>query len=262
MQIPLNNMNKCKNCGIETKNSNYCSRKCYWNGMVGKPSNYVHKTGPTGRTGWSKGLTMHNNKSLMHSSLAKKGRVSPFKGKTYEQIYGAERGREMRSRHSGINHGMFGKTHSFVAKKAISNGNKKAILEGRFRPMDNSFKKAGFRKDLNKYFRSSWEANFVRLLNKLGVKWEYEKYRFDLGDRIYIPDFYLVDKKCFVEITGIKSEDKIDKMNKMARLFPEVRIVLLGEEKYNILYKRFCDTIPGWESYRNSINGKMCDTLV
>ena len=40
--------------------------------------------------------------------------------------------------------------------------------------------KSGFRKDLGHSVRSSWEANFSRILKYMKINYEYEKYTFKL----------------------------------------------------------------------------------
>lgn len=55
-------------------------------------------------------------------------------------------------------------------------------------------------------FRSRLEARWAVALDKLGIKWEYEKEGYDLGDLgYYLPDFWLPDQETFVEI---KPENK------------------------------------------------------
>jgi hypothetical protein len=41
--------------------------------------------------------------------------------------------------------------------------------------------------------RSTYEVRVAQALDRLGVKWEYEPRRFDLGYSTYAPDFYLTD---------------------------------------------------------------------
>lgn len=55
----------------------------------------------------------------------------------------------------------------------------------------NGWGKSFIREDLNQHFRSTWEANFARILNYLDIDWEYEKYRIFFEDCSYLPDFYL-----------------------------------------------------------------------
>lgn len=63
------------------------------------------------------------------------------------------------------------------------------------------------------YFRSRLEARWAVFYDKLGIRYEYEKEGYDLGDGIrYLPDFWLPEQDCFVEIkggfSGLKLENK------------------------------------------------------
>lgn len=58
--------------------------------------------------------------------------------------------------------------------------------------------RGGIRDDLGMYFRSRWEANIARLLNRFNIVWQYEPQRFKYPDNedgvlSYCPDFYLPD---------------------------------------------------------------------
>jgi hypothetical protein len=53
------------------------------------------------------------------------------------------------------------------------------------------------------WFRSRLEARWAVFFDYLDIKYEYEKEGYDLGDGIwYLPDFWLPDQECFVEIKG------------------------------------------------------------
>jgi len=52
-------------------------------------------------------------------------------------------------------------------------------------------------------FRSRLEARWAVFFDALGVRWEYEKEGYDLGEHgLYLPDFWLPDQDCWVEIKG------------------------------------------------------------
>jgi hypothetical protein len=52
-------------------------------------------------------------------------------------------------------------------------------------------------------FRSRLEARWAVFFKTLGVKYEYEKEGFELGGDVrYLPDFWLPEQKCWVEIKG------------------------------------------------------------
>lgn len=67
---------------------------------------------------------------------------------------------------------------------------------------DNNF---GYTKARQCYYngirmRSSWETEFASILDELGLKWEYEAYKFRLSSKTYMPDFYLPQYKQFIEV--------------------------------------------------------------
>lgn len=72
----------------------------------------------------------------------------------------------------------------------------------------------------NIYFRSTYEARVARALDALGIAWEYEPRRFDLGNESYLPDF-LINNSVWAEVKGWLSETakrKIDKFQSQYRL--------------------------------------------
>lgn len=78
-------------------------------------------------------------------------------------------------------------------------------------------------------FRSSYEKKYAEFLDINNVDWLYEPKTFDLGETTYLPDFYLIREKKFIEVKGWMSklaQDKID-------LFKEI----YHREKLDILFK-------------------------
>ena len=62
-------------------------------------------------------------------------------------------------------------------------------------------------------FRSRLEARWAVFFDAMGVKWEYEKEGYDLGEAgWYLPDFWLPRLKCWIEIKGAHTEDASDKL--------------------------------------------------
>ena len=118
--------------------------------------------------------------------------------------------------------GMLGKHHSEWTKKIFSEQRKgrklnlteKQRAEYSQRAKDNFAKfkgvnsysrtKSGKRADLKDLFvRSSWEANYARILNNEDKKFLYEPRGFVFkSGHTYYPDFYLQDEKCYVELKG------------------------------------------------------------
>lgn len=61
-------------------------------------------------------------------------------------------------------------------------------------------------------FRSRIEARWAVFFDKLGVKWEYEKEGYDLGEAgWYLPDFWLPGLQCWIEIKGEEPDSLYNK---------------------------------------------------
>ena len=59
------------------------------------------------------------------------------------------------------------------------------------------------------FFRSRLEARWAVYFDALGITWEYEKEGYDLGEAgWYLPDFWLPEFRCFVEIKGAECSDE------------------------------------------------------
>lgn len=106
--------------------------------------------------------------------------------------------------------------------------------------------KGGFRKDLQQYFRSNWEANFARIMNLLGKQWEYEPQSFQLTETLsYTPDFR-VDGE-FYELKGRMTE----RCEKQITLFREqnLNVVLhvIEIKQYEQYRKKYKHLIATWE---------------
>lgn len=129
-------------------------------------------------------------------------------------------------------------------KKMISDIFVKQYIDGK-RKIPNTIRgKSGKRQDLNNiFFRSSWEANFARILNKLNLKWEYEPKRFLLNDddkiMTYLPDFKV--NECYVEIKGFIMPDKsnIKKFNLFRIQYPQFKTLFIGPTEYKSLIEKY-----------------------
>lgn len=70
-------------------------------------------------------------------------------------------------------------------------------------------------------FRSVLEARWAFFLDLLGVPWQYEKEKVDLGGGLrYVPDFWLNDHQVWLEIKGTIANDKagVDMIEKAGKL--------------------------------------------
>jgi endogenous inhibitor of DNA gyrase (YacG/DUF329 family) len=116
--------------------------------------------------------------------------------------------------------------------------------------------KAGKRSDLgNTYFRSSWEANYARLLNhyqdRFVIKsWEFEPDAFDLDGIVYIPDFKVIDTNgdvSYHEVKGWMDKGSKKKIEMMRTINSDINFLVIDSEKYNVIEQVYSDMIPNWE---------------
>ena len=122
--------------------------------------------------------------------------------------------------------------------------------------------KGGKRADLGgKYFRSSWEANWARYLNWLisigeVLSWEFESETFEFhairkGSRFYIPDFKVTNKDGSVErheVKGYMDPKSATKLKRMAKYYPEIKIILIDKRYYADVANKVGKCIAGWET--------------
>lgn len=139
------------------------------------------------------------------------------KGKTYEEIYGVEKARELKIKHCNSikeRHKRFGtKKHSKSSKEKISiamKGNKN---------WENSIGKTGrgIKGTYKGYFcDSSWELAFViyNLENNISFIRNKERFEYYLDNEkhFYIPDFKIDDT--YIEIKGRRKFSQLDKKTK------------------------------------------------
>ncbi len=181
--------------------------------------------------------------------------------------------------------GFKGKTHSQEIKKQLSVDSKalwadpnhtfnsdehrqkmsdNSTIAARQRKTKNTYSSAkrGYREDLGKiFFRSRWEANYARYLNLLKSRgeifaWEFEAETFwfitiKRGVRSYCPDFKIWEKAdsepYYIEVKGWMDAKSKTKLDRMARYFPRIKIVLVDEKAYNSIKKNLGSIIPGGE---------------
>ena len=79
------------------------------------------------------------------------------------------------------------------------------------------------------YFFSRWEANFARILNFQGKRWQFQPKRFQLETQKYTPDFYLPASDEYIEIN--KQYNELNK--KLNQLSKSIREILDNETDVN-----------------------------
>ena len=111
--------------------------------------------------------------------------------------------------------------------------------------------KAGKRKDLNnEYFRSTWEANYARILKYLGIGYEYEPEiiwlkREDGSEISYRPDFKIGN--LYIEVKGFWYDDAKEKIKILKEQYPNLKLVIIDIKQYNRLMKVYKSKIKEWE---------------
>ena len=93
------------------------------------------------------------------------------------------------------------------------------------------------------------EAEFARLLDFYGVRWEYEPRVFVLEreaegrpTRCFAPDFYLPDQDLYIELTMLSARltyRKTRKVRRLHELYPEVRIKLFDRRDLRSLLLKY-----------------------
>lgn len=120
--------------------------------------------------------------------------------------------------------------------------------------------KGGYRKDIGIYVRSSTEHNYALVLNwrkarKEIVDWEYELKEFEFhkikrGTRTYLPDFKVIYPDGHYEwheVKGWLDPKSKTQLKRMAKYYPEEKIILIDQSVYADLARIFKKVLPGWE---------------
>lgn len=107
----------------------------------------------------------------------------------------------------------------------------------------------GYRNDIGHYVRSTWEANYARILQYLNIDYEYEKEiywleRKDGSEVAYIPDYFIGD--LIIEIKGRWYDDAIKKFKLFKEQYPDKKIIVIDGNKYNKLKKEYKHKV-NWE---------------
>ena len=109
------------------------------------------------------------------------------------------------------------------------------------------------------FYRSRWEANVATWLDELKrrgdvLEWSYEKHEFEFkgikrGTRFYKPDFWIREPNAeyFIEVKGLLDSKSVTALSRMARYYPEVKVLLMDKAKYAEIESEFSG-LEGWES--------------
>lgn len=93
------------------------------------------------------------------------------------------------------------------------------------------------------------EAEFARILDFYGVRWQYEVTAFPMSHRedgrvasSFSPDFYLPDLDLWIELTTIRQvlmRQKRKKLQRFSTLYPQIRIKLLGASDIRLMMWKY-----------------------
>lgn len=227
----------------------------------------------------SNGLT---NKSRMKTENGPKDRRK-FKGDIVAAR--ASVGAHARERIKNGHHprGMLGKHHSTETKERLSKlsalAQSKVTPEERAARLEKAAKTrrevgfappkikrgswaAGWRSvgDKTIYFRSRWEANYAFYLQWLLESgqirdWKYEPDTFwfeaiKRGVRSYKPDFLVTESngdKAYHEVKGWMDARSRTTLKRMAKYYPEIRVIVIREREYKAIRRIALGLVPGWE---------------
>jgi intein/homing endonuclease len=107
----------------------------------------------------------------------------------------------------------------------------------------------GFREDLGHVCRSSWEANFCRLLKFKNIDYDYEPTTFSFSDgSSYTPDIRINGPTPFyIEIKGNIDDGFKTKMHKFLTEYPAIPIQIIDDKIYKDIENRWSKKIKPWE---------------
>ena len=101
------------------------------------------------------------------------------------------------------------------------------------------------------YFRSRWEANYALYLDFLKRQGQIDRWEFEpdvfvfekikFGTRSYKPDFKVIDNRENVEyheVKGYWDRKSKTKIKRMAKYFPEIKIVIIDASSYRDIKKK------------------------
>ncbi|MBS3938778.1 MAG: hypothetical protein KGZ50_09455 [Peptococcaceae bacterium] len=107
--------------------------------------------------------------------------------------------------------------------------------------------------DLDEVFRSSWEANFARILNFKQIPWKYEPQMFSLKleqhSTVYMPDFHLPDIG-YVELKGKWDAAGLRKVMLFRQQYPDLPLYTIDGDMMMSLDELYSTKVPGWSKMR------------
>ena len=141
-----------------------------------------------------------------------------------------------------LSHLAKGRKFSREVCKKMSASASKRVVEGRLLYHRG---RGGVREDLGFYVRSSWEANFARVLIHEGREFEYEPTAFELkSGKSYVPDFKVGE--CYYEVKGYMTSAAQAKIDEFRENFSHIELKIVGPAEYNQLRQTHSGLV-NWE---------------
>lgn len=179
-------------------------------------------------------------------------RASGNKGKTFDEIFGREVASQLKANlsvtHTGKKHSAEtirkmsktrkGRKFSLSHRNSISKSRKKGLLDGTIVISSRAgCGKGGYKKDIGHYVRSTYEHYFAQQLQRNKTEYFYEHKRFSLlvenKQATFIPDFYLIEEKKWIEIKNTYNAQDEKFLKKLAAFriaYPNENIeVIVGD---------------------------------
>lgn len=113
---------------------------------------------------------------------------------------------------------------------------------------------------VRRYYRSSWEANYAFYLEWLKGRgeissWKHEPKTFwfekvKRGVRSYLPDFEVTENNgriVYHEVKGWMDDRSKTKIRRMAKYYPEIKLIVVDAKAYAKMRKVLSGIVPGWE---------------
>ena len=98
------------------------------------------------------------------------------------------------------------------------------------------------------YVMSNWEANIIRVLNYLKIKFEYEKKLITINNINYVPDIFLEDGT-IIEIKGHWDNESLLKCYEYSQVNPNYYII--DSDFYYDIQKKYENLIEKWKHDKN-----------
>lgn len=76
-------------------------------------------------------------------------------------------------------------------------------------------------------FHSVYEIEVAHLFDLNGIDFEYEEYYFPINGTIYLPDYFVREKRLFIEVKGLWQSGQRQKMTFFREYYPKVNFLLI-----------------------------------